>query len=368
MTMPANDPGPAHRIHVRGIGDFLAVVPRMLGFMPEQSLVVAGLRGDRGRLHVVMRYDLTADQQERRDLAEHAAGMLSRNDCSQAVAVGYGSGPEVTPVMDQFRAAAADAGVGVHDALRVDEGRYWSYLCTEPACHPAEGTPLGPENVAAPDLDRVGEVRGRREDLAAAIAPVTGERARDMEKFYARAVRDGAQLVSDNGRDALVAADLAAVQSAITEYRDGGQADDERLARVGVAVRDIRVRDDAWARMVPEHAADHSRLWADTTRTAPAGFAAAPASLLAFTEAQQGHGAQANIALDRAQAADPGYSMAGLLRQAVNAGIPPSELRLPMTPEEVAAAYGHPGRDETAAPQHETSPTAAGEAELEAGA
>ena len=84
--------------------------------------------------------------------------------------------------------------------------------------------------------------------------------------------------------------------------------------------------------------------------------------------AGQGHGAQANIALDRAQAADPGYSMAGLLRQAVNAGIPPSELRLPMTPEEVAAAYGHPGRDETAAPQHETSPAAAGEAELEAGA
>ena len=45
------------------------------------------------------------------------------------------------------------------------------------------------------------------------------------------------------------------------------------------------------------------------------------------------------MALDRALAEDPGYSMALLLRQVISAGAPPSMARLPMTPEEVAACY-----------------------------
>jgi len=47
----------------------------------------------------------------------------------------------------------------------------------------------------------------------------------------------------------------------------------------------------------------------------------------------------ANVALDRALADDPRYSMALLLRQVISAGAPPSMARLPMTPEEVAASY-----------------------------
>jgi hypothetical protein len=63
------------------------------------------------------------------------------------------------------------------------------------------------------------------------------------------------------------------------------------------------------------------------------------------------------VALDRALADDPRYSMARLLRQAIDSGAPPSLARLPMTPEEVAASYdaleadealeaGEAGRDE----------------------
>ena len=66
---------------------------------------------------------------------------------------------------------------------------------------------------------------------------------------------------------------------------------------------------------------------------------AAPASLLAFVAWQSGDGALANVALDRALADDPQYSMAQLLRQVITAGTPPSLARLPMTPEEVAASY-----------------------------
>ena len=69
------------------------------------------------------------------------------------------------------------------------------------------------------------------------------------------------------------------------------------------------------------------------------GYVAAPASLLAFVAWQAGNGALANVALDRALTDIPQYSMALLLRQAIDSGAPPSLARLPMTPEEVAASY-----------------------------
>ena len=48
------------------------------------------------------------------------------------------------------------------------------------------------------------------------------------------------------------------------------------------------------------------------------------AALLAFVAWQSGDGALANVALDRALADDPRYSMALLLRQVITAGAPPS--------------------------------------------
>jgi hypothetical protein len=83
----------------------------------------------------------------------------------------------------------------------------------------------------------------------------------------------------------------------------------------------------------------HQRLWTDVVRHAPEPYVPAPASLLAFVAWQSGEGALANIAIERALAADPGYSMAQLIGQAVDAGLPPSAARLPMTPEEVEASY-----------------------------
>jgi hypothetical protein len=126
---------------------------------------------------------------------------------------------------------------------------------------------------------------------------------------------------------------------AIGRYRDGETIDPEQAGWLAVALRELRVRDDAWARMLPEHNAAHTRLWADLTRLAPAGYVAAPASLLAFVAWQAGDGALGNVALDRALADDKRYSMARLVRRALDYGAPPSMARLPMTPDEVAATY-----------------------------
>ena len=67
--------------------------------------------------------------------------------------------------------------------------------------------------------------------------------------------------------------------------------------------------------------------------------------LFAFVAWQSGNGALANVALDRAQADDPQYSMARLLREVIDSGAPPRLARLPMSPEEVAASYAEAERE-----------------------
>jgi hypothetical protein len=73
-----------------------------------------------------------------------------------------------------------------------------------------------------------------------------------------------------------------------------------------------------WVRSDPDW---HLELWRDLTRRAEERYVAAPASLLAYTAFMTGDGALANLALDRAQHANPDYSMAGLLREVIQTGL-----------------------------------------------
>jgi hypothetical protein len=134
-----------------------------------------------------------------------------------------------------------------------------------------------------------------------------------------------------------------AVKDALTTYQDGGRITaDETIAWLSVVLGHLAVRDDAWARMDPGHRAAHVRLWTDVVRRVRPEYLPAPASLLAFTAWQSGEGALANIAIDRALEADPRYSLALLLRDIMDSGVPPSAARVPMTPEQVAASYDLP--------------------------
>ncbi|MGH3267222.1 MAG: DUF4192 domain-containing protein, partial [Trebonia sp.] len=128
-------------------------------------------------------------------------------------------------------------------------------------------------------------------------------------------------------------------EDAIERYRQGRTFPADLAALITIALGEVRVRDDAWARMDADYRRAHLRLWTDLTRQARPGYVAAPAALLGFVAWQMGDGALANVAVDRALADNAGYSMALLLREALDSGAPPSLARLPMTPEEVAAAY-----------------------------
>ena len=130
----------------------------------------------------------------------------------------------------------------------------------------------------------------------------------------------------------------------VQAYRDGRTISSPvRHAWLALVLTSVRVRDDAWARMDPDHRDAHRRLWTDVVRRARPGYVAAPASLLAFTAWQCGDGTLANIALERALDDIPDYSMALLIHDALDAGAPPSMATPPMTPDEVAASYADRG-------------------------
>ena len=332
-----------------------------MGFHPGRSLVIVGFGGPRGTIRVTFRYDLPdpPDPAAAADIAEHAAAVLSGQRIRKAVVIGYGDGVVVTPVAERAAAALRAAGIVPCDVLRVADGRYWSYLCGRPDCCPPEGTPFDAlAHPAAAELAVAGHAAyPSRDAMAASIAPVTGVAAEAMRRATDAASQRAWDLVGAEakrpgaaGRDAgldgsgapprLADAGRAAVREAIARYRSGGRlTDDEEIAFLSVMLADLRVRDDAWARMDPGYCQAHLLLWTDLVRKACPEYVPAVASLLAFTAWQAGNGALANMAIDRALAADPGYSMAHLIYQAVSAGLPPSQARLPMTPEEVEASY-----------------------------
>jgi hypothetical protein len=339
------------RVRVSSPADVLAVVPHLLGFHPELSFVVIGAAGPRRQVELGFRYDLPdpPDAAAAAEIADHAVAVLTERRMSTVIGVGYGPGRLVTPVADALAAAVRRRRLRLRELLRFEDGRYWSYLCGNVNCCPAEGTPFDylSHPVAAAMTVAGLAAYPDREALAGTLAPLTGAAAGAMDQAIERAGARAQALVDQAQRDGsrnplrlAIDAGRRVVREAIGLYRSGGRiTDEDGFAELAVALVHLPVRDDAWARMVPEHREAHLRLWTDIVRRASGPWLPAPASLLAFTAWQSGDGTLANVALERALAADPDYSMARLLRDILAAGVPPSMARLPMTPEEVEESY-----------------------------
>jgi Domain of unknown function (DUF4192) len=366
--MTNNDsPTPATpRVSLRAPDAILAGVPHMLGFYPSRSLVVLGLGGKRNRVHVTFRYDLPEppDAVLAADIADHAVSVLRKQRLRLAALVGYGPAGLVMPVLAPTMDWMLANGIQLHEVLRAEAGRYWSVLCCDPRCCPPEGLPFDPcSHPAAAAMAEAGlEALPDRAALARTLQPPAGsaqsirdstrraeQRLCDLGTQWAE--RASGQRQDGDGRQAsdLPDSDLqqvtaevgrAELQGAIRCYRAGGSiTSGDELAWFAVLLADLRVRDDAWARMDPAHVDDHIRLWTDVLRGAAVEYVPAPASLLAFVAWQAGRGALGSVAVDRALAARPGYSMGLLIESALQAGLPPSAAKLPMTPEQVARSY-----------------------------
>jgi hypothetical protein len=124
------------------------------------------------------------------------------------------------------------------------------------------------------------------------------------------------------------AAVVAAARSLVERYREGCQGiSGAQAARLRAGVRNVRVRDEiaTWG-LEPDPEALLSLL-TDLARACPPDDAAPACTLLAWVAYLGGNGPLANVALDRALAAEGHYSMALLLDHALEAQLPPDAIR-----------------------------------------
>jgi hypothetical protein len=312
---------------LRSVGELLAVVPYLLGFHPADSAVVLGLRDRQILLQV--RSDLPAPS-DVPAFAGYHADLFARQHATGAVLLGYGAGPAVTPGVLALGAAFEARGIPVLDAVRVEEGRYWSYLCEEPGCCPPEGRPY--DTGASSPLAVAAVVEGcvalpSREVLERRLAPVDGPARAAMADATLRANDRLTALVEKAPRDlgrALLRAGSTTVDAAVGCQRTGGRLSDDELAWLTVVLLYPPVRDYAW-QSIGGDLGVHVGLWTEVVRRADPELAAAPATLLSFATWRAGEGAVASIALSRALAADPEYPMARLMSRALGGGLSPAE-------------------------------------------
>ncbi|MEU9511862.1 DUF4192 domain-containing protein, partial [Micromonospora sp. NPDC048169] len=175
------------RLSVRSPADMVAAVPYLLGFHPADSVVVVAVRGR--RVVFAARGDLPAPGADPGPAARHLAQVVARQDADAATVVGYGPAARVTVIVDALGEALTATGLVVLDALRVTEGRWFSYLCAEPSCCPPEGTPYDP---AASQVSAAAVFAGQvalpdRAALAAQVSPLGGPVRLAMRRATARA-------------------------------------------------------------------------------------------------------------------------------------------------------------------------------------
>ncbi|HEX7745673.1 MAG TPA: DUF4192 domain-containing protein [Micromonosporaceae bacterium] len=327
MTSTAQPP----TLSVRSPADLIAAVPYLLGFHPTDSVVAIALRG--GQIIFTARGDLPvagAPAEAHDLLAAQVAAVVGRQGAANTMVVGYGPTVRVTPAVDALLAALRRTGPPVLEALRVTDGRYWSYLCESADCCPPDGTVVDPESspiaaaasyagrVALPDrsalVDQVAAVEGPDRD---SVRRATEEARRRLGRLL-----DDAPPGDLLGQRRLRSAGEAAVRDAIDHYRHGGRLTDDELAWLTLLLVQLPVRDYAWERITDEEW--HVALWLDVARRAEPELVAGPAALLAFAAWRQGEGALACVAVERALGCAPDYSMARLMDEVLRHGLAPS--------------------------------------------
>lgn len=316
---------------VRSPADLIAAVPYLLGFHPTESVVVIALHGR--RIVFTARGDLPptgAAAEAHEALAAQVAAVVGRQGAANAMVVGYGPAARVTPAVDALLAVLRRTGPPVLEALRVTDGRYWSYLCEGADCCPPDGTAVDP---GSSPIAAAASYAGRvalpdRAALIDQVAAIEGPDRESVRRATEQAARGLGKLLDDAppgdllGQRRLRAAGEAAVREAVDRHRHGGRLTDDEVAWLTLLLAHLPVRDHAW-----EHITDddwHVALWLDVVRRAEPDLVAAPAALLAFAAWRKGEGALACVAVERALSCAPDYSMARLMDEVLSHGLAPS--------------------------------------------
>ena len=322
--------------------DLLAAIPFLIGYHPENSLVLVSLKDD--QIGMAMRVDFPDDiATESYDLL---ASHLNREGATGAIIVAYIAEGEVDPepVMINTSGALIRAGIEIKESLIVRGDRYRSMICSDATCCPPEGNQIPSIDSSRIAVEHV--IAGHPmplpsvDDLIQSIAALpSSHETHWQDEVHAFWISSDSEEINDLQRDGATAIiDLAG------EYREGRGAEDRELvARVIGRLSEIQVRDFALGSHTDETTEHYWAMWRDLLLIAPRGFVAPIASLFAAMAYERGEGALAHKALDRALADDDQYSLALLLRRVFTAGWPPQSftaMRAELHPKVVAGIFG----------------------------
>ncbi|MER7706866.1 DUF4192 domain-containing protein [Kitasatospora sp. NPDC097605] len=389
IALPFGD-GPGGRpITMRGPADMAEVLPYLLGFFPDDSIVAVGLQPPGLHQGGVIRLDIPESAEEWPAAAEETAALLvrlsERQDRRPAQVLLYlcqdpsGPGPggrhgppvaeQLRPLADRLHQAFECRGVRVKESLCVSAGRWWSFLCTregccDPAGHPIRRTP-GPGPVAVAATVAGLAPRGSRKEIMAGLAPIGPPGADTVRGALARAgagPSPGRRLSLDRREHAEL------LDAAVAAFMAGATAlDEDRTARLLLALQDRIIRDRAAEYARPDELAPAQRLWRFLATRCVAPYescAAPPLTLLAWASWVAGDTATARVVLGHTLRRHPSYLLAQLLYESLNGGFAPDTL-LASVEEERRRRTEREERERAAA--EERAPDQAPEAEPESG-
>ena len=310
-------------------GEIVAVLPSLCGFRPDESLVLLSLRGARKRLGLTVRVDLPSEPDDVA-VAELCLDRMAADGADAVVVVVFSQRGPRPGLVAAVSTACATRCLDVLEALHVDGEVWTSYTCTG-ACCPPTGSPVP---VAPPVLDLVRAEQaasGRslltsREELVRSVAPPTLLAAARAGQRLDEAQRAERRCRRERGAAAARSRTLEQAERLLDRVAEGGAVTPEEAAALTVGLADVAARDDLATRLLTR-SDELLSLLLQVAREVTPPHDAPVCALLAWTAYGRGDGALANVALDRALAGSPDDSLALLLRQCLDAGVPPDELR-----------------------------------------
>ncbi|MEL3946860.1 DUF4192 domain-containing protein [Streptomyces sp. LNU-CPARS28] len=369
-------------VTLRTPAELADALPYLLGFRPENSVVLIALHGRSGRFGGRARLGIPTRAEDWPAVAEQLAQCLvsgcerrearpdgvvaflcqepggSAGDTSgqprrgEAEGASGNSGRQVVerlrPLAQALRTACGGLDVPVLEVVCISDGRFWTYCCPDQRCCPPEGTrllPAGTSVLAAATAYSgclVGLDQGK---LRARLTPWRTDAAAAQESALHGAAIALVPRILDEGGHADVSdetIDLARrVMARLTEAPAKGDPlaadlqDDELLAHDEAAalilgIQDRTTRDRAAEWMEGVEAKPALRLWRALARRCVGPFhehAAAPLALAGWVAWSLGDLIEGQEALTMALKADPHYTFALLLYPACGADEDPEPIR-----------------------------------------
>ncbi|WP_406734994.1 DUF4192 domain-containing protein [Streptomyces sp. NBC_01108] len=371
------------QITLRGPAELADALPYLMGFHPNDSVVMVALHGGRGRFGGRLRLGIPQSPQEWASVAEQLAeclikGSERRGERPDAIVIFLCQDPargesgsqtmeRMRPLAQRLRTACGALDVPVLEALCISGGRYWSYCCPDSRCCPTEGNQMalpGTSVMAAAAAYAGIRVRGTLREMEARLEPLNTGAAADQQRALDSA---GAELVpkilDEAGRKDVARETLGLARRLMKRIREAPVAapsasdiNDDRLishdeaAAVILGLQDRETRDKAAEWMEGPEADSALRLWRALSRRCVAPYeehAAAPLTLAGWVSWSTGDEPGARVALGLALRVDPGYTFAQLLHEACNQGLDPETLRRCLRGERHARAGRRPRPDRT---------------------